>query len=170
MLVKRIARFNMLLAPGLFLLLWPPVVAQDTMAPGRPPDNHELITIKQGIWGNVWLWQGDFMPGPGRAKRGKVTAVCREVRIYKPTSMNMLEPLGGTNFTKVRSKLVKKVNSGKNGLFQVSLPPGQYSVFVKEDSTLYANWFDGQGDVLPVTVVRDSVTNFQINLTYGAVF
>ena len=110
------------------------------------------------------------MPGPGGAKRGRVTAVRREVRIYKPTPVNALEPSSGTNFTTVKSKLVKSVKSGKNGFYQVSLPPGRYSIFVKEDSTLYANWFDGQGYVLPVRVVKDSVTKFQIDITSGATY
>jgi hypothetical protein len=155
---------------GFFLLHSANMVGQDGGAK-RPPDNHQLVTIKQGIWGNVWLWEGDFMPGTSSASRhGKVTAVCREVRIYKVTSMKDLEPFSGTNFTKVKSKLVKKVKSGKNGFYQVSLSPGRYSIFVKEDSTFYANWFDGQGNVLPVTVAKDSVTKFQIDLTSGATY
>jgi len=136
----------------------------------RPPDNHGCVTIKQGIWGNVWLWEGDFMPGPGAASRGKVTAVRREVLIYEPTPLKVLEPSTGTEFTKVKSKLVKKVKSCKNGFYQVSLPPGRYSVFVKQGSSLYANWFDGEAYVLPVTVVKDSVTKFQIDVTSGATY
>lgn len=160
---------KVLLTLGLVPSLCTAVVAQDS-ASNRPPDNHELVTIKQGIWGNVWLWQGDFMPGPGGAKRGRVTAVRREVRVYKATPAKALEPSSGTNFTKVKSRLVKKLKSGKNGFYQASLPPGRYSLFVKEDSTFYANWFDGQGYILPVTVVKDSVTKFQIDLTSGATY
>ncbi len=154
---------------GVLLCVSPYVVAQESGSK-RPPDNHKLVTIKQGIWGNVWLWEGNFMPGPGGSNRGKVTAVRREVRIYKPTSPKDLEPLSGTNFTKVKSKFVKKVKSGKNGFYQISLPPGRYSIFVKEESTLYANWFDGHGFVLPVTVVKDSVTKFQIDITSKATY
>ena len=136
----------------------------------RPPDNHQRVTIRQGIWGNVWLWEGDFMPGPGGGNRGRVTAVRREVRIYEPTSVEALTPSTGTDFTKVKSRLLKKVRSLNNGFYQVSLPPGRYSIFVKEGSSLYANWFDGQGFVFPVTVAKDSVTKFQVNLTSGATY
>jgi len=99
-----------------------------------------------------------------------VTAVRREVLIYEPTPLKVLEPSTGTEFTKVKSKLVKKVKSCKNGFYQVSLPPGRYSVFVKQGSSLYANWFDGEAYVLPVTVVKDSVTKFQIDVTSGATY
>lgn len=135
-----------------------------------PPDNHERVTIKQGIWGNVWLWQGDFMPSTETELRGSITAVSREVRIYEPTSMQETVPSIGTRFTRINSRLVGTVESQGNGFFQVSLPPGQYSLFVREDSTFYANWFNGQGYVLPVTVAKDSVTKFQVDLTYGAVY
>ena len=167
--MKRGTSVKTLLLLGLLLFLSDAVVAQET-APNRPPDNHQLVTIKQGIWGNVWLWRGDFMPGPGGSKRGKVTAVRREVRIYAPTTMKDLEPPSGMSFARVKSRLIKKVKSGKNGFYQVSLPPGRYSVFVKEGSTLYANWFDGNGNVLPVTVAKDSVTKFQIDITSGATY
>ena len=161
-------------SPGLIilpLLLFSPPGAGQGDAARRPPDNHKLVTIKQGIWGNVWLWEGDFMPGPGGSGgRGTVTPVRREVRICEPTPLKDLQPPGGTNFKNVKARLVKKVKSCKNGFYQVSLPPGQYSIFVKEDSTLYANWFDGRGYVMAVTVVKDSATKFQIDLTAGATY
>lgn len=135
-----------------------------------PPGNHELVTIRQGIWGNVWLWQGDFMPSPDTDLRGSITAVSREVCIYEPTSMQETVPSIGTRFTRINSRLVATVTSQSNGLFQVSLSPGRYSLVVKEDSTFYANWFDMEGYISQVTVVKDSVTKFQINLTYGAVY
>jgi hypothetical protein len=165
--MKQNARFCILL--GLLPLLCPIAAAQNG-GQRMPPDNQGLVTIKQGIWGNVRLWEGDFMPGPGSRSRGKVTPVRREVRIYAPTSAQDLQPSSGTNFTRVKSRLVKKIKSGKNGFYQVSLPPGRYSVFVKEGSSLYANWFDGEGYVLPVTVVKDSVTKFQIDITSGATY
>ncbi len=154
---------------GVLLCVSPYVVAQESGSK-RPPDNHKLVTIKQGIWGNVWLWEGDFMPGPGGAKRGKVTAVRREVRVYEPVPVKDLDPPKGTEFKKIKAKLVKKVTSHTNGFYQISLKPGRYSIFVKEGSHYYANWFDGQGYVLPVTVVKDSVTKFQIDVKSGATF
>jgi hypothetical protein len=169
--MRTTAHLIILLAlPALCAILSDATRAQDGGSP-KPADNHQRVTIKQGIWGNVWLWKGDFMPGPGGgANRGTVTPVRREVRIYAPASMKDLEPTFGENFTRVKSRLIKKVRSDKNGFYQVSLPPGQYSIFVKTDSTLYANWFDGQGNILPVTVVKDSVTKFQIDLTPGATY
>ena len=52
------------------------------------------------------------------------------------------------------------------GFFEVSLPVGQYSLFVREDSLLYANWFDGHGNIWPVSVIADSVIEAHLNITY----
>jgi hypothetical protein len=110
------------------------------------------------------------MPSPGVPRKGKITAVRREVYIYEPTSMQATVPSMGNRFTKVKSRLIAKVKSRRNGFYQVKLPTGRYSVFVKDGSSLYANWFDGQGYILPITVVKDSVTKFQVDLTEGATY
>ncbi len=45
------------------------------------PDHHpELVTIEQGLWGDVWFWEGDFMPP---CPSGSVCAVSREMRIHE---------------------------------------------------------------------------------------
>ena len=134
-----------------------------------PPDNHEIVTITQGIWGNVWLYQGDFMPSPD-GSRGTITPVVRELWIFTPTLVSETTPVGGTRFTEIHSTLITKVNSQTNGFYQIALPSGRYSVFVREDSTYYANWFDGEGYISQVKVVQDSVTKFQVDLTYNTVF
>lgn len=153
------------------LMLWGCAdLGTDTGGREMPPDNHELVTVTQGIWGNVWVWQGDFMPSTDNVQCGSITPVSREVHIYEATSLQETIPSIGTRFTTVNSRLVQIVGSQGNGFFQASLSPGRYSLFVKEDSALYANWFDGQGYVYPVTVVKDSATKFQIDLTSGATY
>ena len=134
-----------------------------------PPDNHELVTITQGIWGNVLLYEGSFMPSPDGSS-GTITPVVRELQIFAPTLMSETTPIGGTRFTAIHSTLITTVSSKANGFYQITLPEGRYSIFIKEDSTYYANWFDGEGYISQVRVAPDSVTKFQVDLTYNAVF
>ncbi|XOV92170.1 MAG: hypothetical protein ACFHWX_18415 [Bacteroidota bacterium] len=28
----------------------------------EPKRNGDMVTIEQGIWGDIWFWEGDFMP------------------------------------------------------------------------------------------------------------
>lgn len=136
---------------------------------GVPPDNHELVTITQGIWGNVWLYEGDFMPSPDGGQ-GSITPVVRELWIFTPTLMSETTPVGGTRFTTIHSTLITTVSSKANGFYQIALPESRYSIFVKEDSMYYANWFEGEGYISQVRVAPDSITKFQVDLTYNAVF
>ncbi len=56
----------------------------------QPPDNAYKVSIKQGVWGNVWFWEGNFMPGDGNTS-GKITPVVREIYIYEATKFNEVE-------------------------------------------------------------------------------
>ena len=42
-----------------------------------PPDTRSQVTIQQGIGGNVWFWEGDFVP----VNWGKITPVSRTVYV-----------------------------------------------------------------------------------------
>jgi hypothetical protein len=134
-----------------------------------PPDNKSLVTIRQGIWGNVWFWQGSFQP----VGWGNIIPVSRKIYFYTLTRWDSVEPPTGTWYKKVNSTLVDSTLSGSNGFYQITLAPGEYSVFVREDTAYYANWFthrDSIWYVLPVPVKRDSITEFQVDITYQAVF
>jgi len=135
-----------------------------------PPDNQYKVSITQGVWGNVWFWEGDFMPiiDPVHAK---ITPVIREIYIYEPTDDSMVEPSdGGTFFTSINSTLIATIRSDSDGFFQVSLAPGKYSFFVKEDTLFYANRWDGDGHILSAIVMENSVTKNKIDITYKAVY
>lgn len=134
-----------------------------------PPDNQQKVSITQGVWGNVWFWEGDFMPiiDPDNAK---ITPVVREIYVHEATTETMVERSPFGFYTKINSKLMTVIQSDKDGFFQVALDPGKYSFFVKEDTAFYANLFDGQGCICPATVTADSVTKIQIDITYRASF
>lgn len=126
--------------------------------------------VRQGIGGTVRFFEGDFMPGTGPA-RGTITPVRRELRVHRAASLDSVESAGpGPFFRRVRTPLAGKVWSDSTGVFLIALPPGAYSVFVVEDSLLYANMFDGQGTIFPVTVFPDSVTRILVDITSKATF
>ena len=135
-----------------------------------PPDNQDKVTIKQGVWGNVWFWEGNFMPSTDNSSDGKITAVERDIYIYEATTDSMVEPSGGTFHTKINSQLILVIRSDASGFYQISLSPGKYSFFVKEDSLFYANLWDGEGHIQSAIVTEDSITKRQIDIDYNAVY
>jgi hypothetical protein len=48
--------------------------------------------------------------------------------------------------------LIRKIKTDKTGSFKANLDPGKYSIFVQEEDGLFANVFDGEGFINPVTV------------------
>ncbi len=76
----------------------------------------------------------------------------------------------GTIFTGIKTALAAKTCSNAKGYFELALPIGKYSVFVLEPEGLYANYFDGQGNINPVEVMKCSLTNNNISVTNKAAF
>ena len=139
---------------------------EEFVCPGDrlPQRNHHKVTIEQGIWGDVWFWEGDFMPP---CPTGTVTAVSREMRIHELAGLDDVDPPGyGRFYSAVHTPLVAVVQSGENGFFEVALEPGHYSIFAVEDTLLYANWFAGGGNINPVTVDPGAVTGITFDITY----
>ena len=130
-----------------------------------PPRNAARVSVTQGLWGDVWFWEGDFMP---TCPSGSVTAVGREMRIHERASLSDVVPAGLPFFLQVNTSLVATVWSDSDGFFQAALPHGQYSVFSVEDSLLYANRFDGLGHIFPVEVKDGEVTGVTFDITYRA--
>jgi hypothetical protein len=131
-----------------------------------PDRNDARVTIEQGIWGDVWFWEGDFMP---MCPSGTATAAAREMRVHELTSEDDVEHAPGTwwpFYSEVRTPLVASVWSDADGFFEVALPPGMYSLFAVEDTLFYANGFDGYGNIYPVTVRAGQVTEILFNIDY----
>jgi hypothetical protein len=126
----------------------------------------ERVSIAQGVWGNVWFWQGNFMP---LCESGTVTAVGREIHIHQLTTRDQVEVVlhdHGNFYHRVDTPLVATVWSDAQGFFQVPLPVGRYSLFAVEDSLLYANRFDAQGYIWSVDVHPDTVTAVRFDIDY----
>ncbi len=140
------------------------------IGPGRPKDTSDQITITQGIWGNVWFWDGDFMPSTSDNPSGKITHVERDVWIFEATGNDSVVGIGGGFYKRILTGLIATTRSNATGFYQVALPPGKYSVFVTEDSLYYANGHDSAGHILPGLVTANAVTKVQVDITYKAAY
>jgi len=118
--------------------------------------------------GTVLFLEGNFMP---MNQTGTTTPVRREIRIHELASVSDVVPSGTPAFYQsVNTRLVATVWSDANGSFEVSLPPGKYSLFSVEGSLLYANEGDVSGHIFPVEVHRGALTSVVFSITYRAYY
>jgi hypothetical protein len=137
-----------------------------------PRDQSRRVTIQEGVWGQVWLWRGNFEPRPVGAgcTSGTIDAVDRWVLIYEPTPTTHATRAGtGGFYSSVQTALVDSVRSDAQGFFQRPLAPGSYSLFVRVDSLLYANQISGPphaGILGRVHVESGAVTRIQLDIEH----
>lgn len=131
----------------------------------RPPQQKENAIFQ----GEVRWVTGNQMPGPNRATTDGAPVV-RELFIYKPLLQKDL-PMGSTGlFVNLPSKPVKTVQSGADGKFMVTLPPGKYSVFTKEEDGYFGGTFDMNGVVSPVVLKAGDNPPYKIIINYSAAY
>ena len=123
---------------------------------------------RQGIKGQVFWLSGNQMPGPGRELAPNL-GVSREILIYEATTKADVVQ-HETFFSDIKTRLVATVVSGNDGRFKVKLPPGRYSVFIKEPSGLFANLFNTSGEINPVVVEPKKFTWMSITVDYEAFY
>lgn len=122
----------------------------------------------QGIKGQVFWLSGDQMPGPDK-KRSPQQGIVREILFYEATKI--AETKQDDNFFTINGKSpVGTVISQPNGDFSISLPPGKYSVFIKEQDKLFANLFDGDGCINCITVEPKKIAWLTITVDYAAAY
>jgi len=124
----------------------------------------------QGISGDVHWQEGNQMPGPGlKATSGK--PVVREIYIYNAVKPEQTTSGESPAFVfKVNAKLVKRIKTRKDGTFCISLKPGKYSIFTMEADGLWANTYDGEGYINPVTVEPGQYATIHILINYKAYY
>ena len=102
----------------------------------------EKLTIQEGVWGQLSFWEGSFaLTTPEFAcNRGTVTPVQRVVLVYEPTLGSMATPSGEYPhlLSSVSTAVVDSVLSDATGFFEIAVPPGEYSILVREDEFLYS--------------------------------
>ena len=124
-------------------------------------------TINQGICGSIVWKSGNLMPSPD-SQVPKPRGVQRELFVYELTNSEQATLQNGF-YKAVVTTLVKSVKSDAEGKFCLALPEGKYSLFVKEgDKGLYANQFDGDGNIFPVKVTKDNLSMIIFTIDYQA--
>jgi len=124
---------------------------------------------RQGVRGEVF-WTGDNkIPAPGRQLSDPEQGIVREILFYEPTQLKDVDQVSEGLFTNVKTKLIAATKSLADGSFMIKLPPGQYSVFVKESGGLFANLFDRTNTLNPVTVKPKHYTWLTITVDYETV-
>lgn len=129
--------------------------------------NGQKSPMEEGLKGRVLWVEGNQMPGPGRYL-SPGTPVVREIHIFKPASPSQVKGQGSL-FSDVTSEFVEKVMSDENGYFEIALPPGKYSVFVKEGDNFFASRMDNL-HYNPVVIQKGAVSEMQITVNYKAYY
>ena len=127
----------------------------------------------QGIIGEVRWIEGNLMPSIGDtsyASRAEGVPIEREIYVYKATQLKDVEKSRGSFYTSIHTQLIKKVKSKKDGSFRVLLPSGKYSLFIVEEEGFFANTFDGDNYINPVTVQPNNFTEIKIRVNYKAFY
>lgn len=73
-------------------------------------------------------------------------------------------------FKDIATPLVTSLITNPDGSFKLKLPPGKYSVFVKEDDGLFANLFDKDNSINPVVVKERQYSWLPITVDYNATY
>ncbi len=127
------------------------------------------LSQSQGICGKVRWLEGNQMPGPG-VRRSAGDPVQREIVVYELTTMNEIRPENGFYPDIPSKRVVATGKSNRAGKYRIKLPPGRYSVFVREKDGLWANRFDKDGVINPVTVAEGKFTVLDITVNYRAAY
>lgn len=127
-----------------------------------------------GIEGQVFWVEGNQMPQLSENKKqeaaeqaGKPTK--RTLRIHELTHINQAN-LGDYLFGDIETPLVKEVETNEEGYFKVELPPGRYSIFTVEEKGYFANVFDLDSYIHPVTIEKSGWNRIKILIDYQATY
>jgi hypothetical protein len=120
------------------------------------------------IEGHIYNATGNQMPGPGKDLQPNKGAV-REIWIFEPTAEKQVT---GTSplFNTLSTKSIAHTTSDSTGHYQIKLPAGRYSIFIKESSGYFAAESDGTGILNPVEVSIGHTTTKDITITLNAVY
>ncbi|HOX82380.1 MAG TPA: carboxypeptidase regulatory-like domain-containing protein [Chryseolinea sp.] len=127
-----------------------------------------VLAQKQGIKGQVFWIGGNQMPGPKKSNSPQ-QGIIREIIIYNSVKLQDTKQTDGF-FTEIPGPPVASILSKADGSFRINLPPGNYSVFVKESKGLFANLFDGEGNINPITVKERKYSWLTLSVDYEAVY
>lgn len=73
-------------------------------------------------------------------------------------------------FKDIKTRFITSVATKADGSFKLRLPPGNYSVFVREEKGLFANLFNKDNVINPVAVKERQYSWMPINVDYEATY
>jgi len=126
---------------------------------------HTAMSQREGIQGQVF-WISRDQPGPG-TQASPDQGTMREILVYKATALKDANQQG-LFFIDIKTELVQTVMSSQDGSFKIKLPPGEYSVFTKEQRGLFANTIDQNGCISCVRVNPKKYSWVTISIDYEA--
>jgi hypothetical protein len=134
-------------------------------------DNAKKATVTNGIWGTIAFMEGNCMPMILPSGNScKTCPVKRTVRIYESTQVDQATPQNfGGFYDSFSTKLIKELDTDKNGFFQTAIAPGQYTIVVVENGKLYTFGASNSGTLSPLTVTGGK-QNANLTLIYKASF
>ena len=125
----------------------------------------EKYDITEGIYGKVIERYGDWMPiVDGYHDHGERPIKC-EIYVYEYTRTSDFDQqyIGNYPISAMPKPLVATTTTNRKGRYQISLPPGEYSVFLlDDDGKLHADYGDEHGGLWPVKVEAGKV--YELNL------
>ncbi len=126
----------------------------------------------EGIQGHVYWIAGNQMPQATESEDAspsgsKKQPVKRTIRIHELTHINEAS-LGDYLFGDIETPLITEIETDESGHFQVKLPPGKYSLFTIEEKGYFANVFDLDSFIHPVTVEKNQWEKTEITIDYQA--
>ncbi len=129
------------------------------------------MSSAQSICGMIVEKRGNQMPGPGRTP-SKGQPIAREVAVFPLLAVNQVTSDEAGFITDLKGvQPLQSSQSAKDGTFCFSqLPVGRYSVLVHESKGWYANSFDTQNHLNPVTVTSSQTATMIIQITHRAAF
>ncbi|QJD95539.1 hypothetical protein HH214_06465 [Mucilaginibacter robiniae] len=127
------------------------------------------IHLSSGIEGHIYQATGNHMPMRGKAIEPSNKSLNCRINIYQATTIAHTTghlPL----FTQINTHLVASLHTDSTGYYQVKLPVGKYSVFIRQDSSYFAAETDGQGILNPVEVKTQQLTRRDFTVTLQAAY
>jgi hypothetical protein len=135
-----------------------------------------MKTEDQGISGKVTWLEGNQMPtiisddqksNPTERTKGK--PVVRVIKVYPLVNMADARLEDGL-FQAIVGDPITEVISDENGDYSLFLPPGKYSLFTVEEEGLFANSFDGNGNIEPIIIKKGEWVKRNLVINYKAYF
>jgi hypothetical protein len=125
----------------------------------------------QGIIGTITWIEGNQMPmiQDGEDPTNQEKKVEREIQIFPLTNISDVKIEEGL-ITSIATKKIKVVKTDGTGKYAIDLSPGRYTILTVEENGLFANIFDADGNIQPVTVKENEWTLLDILINYKAYY